>query len=44
LASGLVKILAVYLSPFQPVIDLDLSACFGVSDPILVAEDLISEH
>lgn len=31
-------------SPLLPMIDLDLSACFSIGDPILVAEDLISKH
>jgi hypothetical protein len=33
LASGPVKILTVYLLPSQPVIDLDLSACFSGGNP-----------
>lgn len=44
LATGPVKILAVYLLPSWPVIDLDLSACFSNGDPILMAGDLSAKH
>jgi hypothetical protein len=44
LASGLLRILAVYLSPSRPLIDLDLSACLGGGVPILMAGDLNAKH
>jgi hypothetical protein len=40
LANKPVKILAVYLSPSRPLIDSELSACFGIGVPVLMAGDL----
>jgi hypothetical protein len=40
LASGPLKILAVYLSPFRPILGLDLSACFDGGVPVLMAGEL----
>ena len=37
-------ILAVYLSPPWPLIDLDLSACLGGGVPVLMAGDLNAKH
>jgi hypothetical protein len=36
LASGPLKILAVYFSPSRPTVGLDLSACFGGGFPVLM--------
>ena len=44
LASGPVKILAVYLSPSRPLISSDLSACPGGGLPALMARDLNAKH
>jgi len=44
LASKPVKILAVYLSPTQPLIASDLSACLGGGLPVLMAGDLNAKH
>jgi hypothetical protein len=44
LASGPLKILAVYLSPSRPLGGLDLSACFGGGSPVLMAGDLNAKH
>jgi hypothetical protein len=44
LASGPVKILAVYFSPSWPMIDLDLPACFGGGDLVLMAGDLNAKY
>jgi hypothetical protein len=40
LASGPLKIVAVYLSPSRPIVGSDLSACFGGGFPVLIAGDL----
>jgi hypothetical protein len=37
LASGPLKILAVYLSPSRPIVGSDLPACFGGGFPVLMA-------
>jgi hypothetical protein len=39
-----VRILAAYLSPSRPLIDVDLSACFGGGMPVLLAGDLNAKH
>jgi hypothetical protein len=44
LANKAVKFLAVYLSPFRPVIASDLSACLGGGLPVLMAGDLNPKH
>jgi hypothetical protein len=44
LANGPLRILAVYLSPSWPLINLNLSACLGVGVPILIAGDLNAKH
>jgi hypothetical protein len=44
LASGSLKILAVYLSPSRPIVESDLSACFGGVFPVLMAGDLNAKH
>ena len=44
LASGPVKILAVYLSPSRPLIGADLSACLSGELPILMPGDLHAKH
>jgi hypothetical protein len=44
LASGPLKILAVYLSPSRPIVGSDLSACFGGGFPVLMAGDLNAKH
>jgi hypothetical protein len=44
LASGTLKILAVYLSPSRPIVGTDLSACFGEGVPVLIARDLNAKH
>jgi hypothetical protein len=44
LAKKPVKILAVYRSPSRPPIASDLSACFGGSLPVLMADDLYAKH
>jgi hypothetical protein len=44
LASGPVKILAFYFSPSWPMIDLDLPACFGSGDLVLMVGDLSAKH
>ena len=40
LASGPVRILAVYLSPSRPLIESDLTACLGGGLLVLMARDL----
>jgi hypothetical protein len=40
LAGKAVKILAVYFSPSRSLIGADLTACFGVGLPVLIAGDL----
>jgi hypothetical protein len=44
LASGPLKILAVYLSPYRPIVGSDMSACFGAGFPVLMAGDLNAKH
>jgi len=44
LASGPLRIVAVYLLPSRPLIDLELSACLGGSVPFLMAGDLNAKH
>jgi hypothetical protein len=44
LASGPLKILAVYHSPSGPIVESDLSACFGGGSPFLMAGDLNAKH
>lgn len=44
LASGPVKILAVYLLPSRPIVNLDLSSSFSGGYPILIAADLSAKH
>jgi hypothetical protein len=44
LASGPVKILAVYLSCSRPLIGSDLSACFSEGLPVLMAADLNAKY
>jgi hypothetical protein len=44
LPSGPLKILAVYLSPFRPIVGSDLSACFDGGFPILMLGDLNAKH
>jgi hypothetical protein len=44
LASGPLKILAVYLSPSRPIVESDLSAFFGGLFPVLMARDLNAKH
>jgi len=44
LASGPMKILAVYLMPSRPIVDLDVSASFSSGYPILMAGDLSAKH
>jgi endonuclease/exonuclease/phosphatase (EEP) superfamily protein YafD len=44
LASGTLKIMAVYLSPSRPIVGSDLSACFGGGVPVLMAGDLNAKH
>jgi hypothetical protein len=44
LASGLVKILAAYLSFSRPLIDADLSACLSGGLPVLMVGDLNAKH
>jgi len=44
LASGPLRILAVYLSPFWPLINLQMSACLGGGIPALMVEDLNTKH
>jgi hypothetical protein len=44
LAGGPLRILAVYLLPSGPLIDLDLSACLGGGVPVLMAGDLNAKH
>jgi hypothetical protein len=44
MASRPVKILAAYLSPSRPLIGADLTACFGVGLPVLLASDLNAKH
>jgi hypothetical protein len=39
-----VKILAAYLSPSQPLIEADLSACLSGGLPVLMAGDLNARH
>jgi hypothetical protein len=39
-----VKILAAYLSPSRPLIEADMSACFGGGMPVLLAADLNAKH
>jgi len=39
-ACRLVKIVADYLSPFRPMIGVDLTAGFGVRLPVLIFGDL----
>ena len=39
-----VVILTAYLSPSRPLIGLDLTACFGVGLPVLMAGDLNDKH
>jgi hypothetical protein len=38
------KILAVYLSPSRPIVESDLSACFGGDFPVLMAGGLNAKH
>jgi hypothetical protein len=40
LASGPLKILAVYISPSRPLVGSDLCACFGGGSPVFMAGDL----
>jgi hypothetical protein len=44
LSSKPVKILAVYLSSFRPLIGADQTACFGGGLPVLMAGDLNAKH
>jgi len=44
LANGPLRILAVYLLPSWPQIDLDLFACLGGGVPVLMAGDLNAKH
>jgi hypothetical protein len=44
LANRSVKILAVYLSPFRPLIASDLSACLDGSLPAVMAVELNAKH
>jgi hypothetical protein len=44
LASGPLKILAVYLSPSRPIVGSDLSACFGGGFPVVMAGELKAKH
>jgi hypothetical protein len=44
LASGPIKILPVYLPPSRPIVGSDLSACFGVGFPVVIAGHLNSKH
>jgi hypothetical protein len=44
LASGTLKILAVYLSPSRLIVESDLSACFGGGVPVLMVGDLNAKH
>jgi hypothetical protein len=44
LASGLMKILAAYLSPSRPLFEADLFACLSGWLPVLMAGDLITKH
>jgi hypothetical protein len=44
LASGTLKILAVYLSPSRPIVGSGLSACFGEGFPILMTGDVNAKH
>jgi hypothetical protein len=44
LAGTPVKILATYLSPSRPLIEADLTACFGRGVPVLLADDLNYKH
>jgi hypothetical protein len=44
LASGPLKILAVYLSPSGPIVGSELSACFGGGIPVLMVGDLNAKH
>jgi endonuclease/exonuclease/phosphatase family metal-dependent hydrolase len=44
LASGPLKILAVYLSPSRPIDGSDLSACVGIGFPLSMAGDLNAKH
>jgi len=44
LAGRLVKILAAYLCPSRPLIEVDLTACFGGGLPVLMAGDLNAKH
>jgi len=39
-----VKVLAAYLSPSRPLIGAELTACFGVALPVLLASDLNAKH
>ena len=44
LAGRPVVVLAAYLSPTRPLIGAELSACFGVGLPVLMAGDLNAKH
>jgi hypothetical protein len=44
LASGTLKLLAVYLSPSRPIVGSDLSACFGGGFPVLMPGGLNAKH
>jgi hypothetical protein len=44
LASGPLKILAVYLSLSRPIVGSDLSACFGGGFAVFMAGDLNAKH
>jgi hypothetical protein len=44
LAGRPVKILPAYLSHSRPLIGADLTACFGVGLPVLMAGDLNAKH
>ena len=44
LAGKPVLILAAYLPPFRPLIETDLTACFGGDLPVLMAGDLKAKH
>jgi hypothetical protein len=44
LPGGPVKNIAAYLSPSRPLIEADLTACFGGGLPFLMAGDLNAKH
>ena len=44
LAGKPVNILAVYLTPYRPLIGADLDVCFGGVLPVLMAGDLNAKH